>query len=63
MGEDRKAAKKESIETAKMNSSAGLVISIHDTAPGFKKMLEERKEKKKESIREFHLPPSTDTLL
>lgn len=45
-----KAAKKETIEAAKLNKGAGTVISIHDTAPGYKKMLDERKARKKETI-------------
>jgi len=49
LGENQKAAKKESKETAKMNSGAGVIVSIHETAPGFKKMGDDRKAAKKES--------------
>ena len=49
--EDRKAAKKESIETAKLNKSAGVIESVHDTRSSIQKMQIDRKSAKKESVR------------
>lgn len=48
--EDRKAAKKESIETAKLNKSAGVIESVHDTRSSIQKMQIDRKSAKKESV-------------
>lgn len=48
-----KNAKKESIETAKLNKGAGTVVSIHDTAPEFKRIQDDRKAKKKEATGEL----------
>ena len=49
LGEKQKAAKKESIETAKLNKGAGVIVSVHDVTLDFKKMQDDRVRKKKEA--------------
>ena len=55
LSEKQKAAKKESIESAKLNKGAGVIVSVHDTTLEFKKMQDERLKKKKEAIGTLHL--------
>ena len=50
LSEAQKAAKKESIESAKLNKGAGVIVSVHDTTLEFKKMQDERLKKKKEAV-------------
>ena len=53
MSEDRKAAKKESIDAAKMNKGAGLIVSVHDKASDIAQMRQGVKDAKKESVGKF----------
>ena len=57
LNERNKAAKKESIETAKLNKGAGVIVNVHDTAPKVKQMQEERKMKKKEAVGKCYFLP------